>query len=277
MNKIRKLYALIGFLLVCAIVLFGYIFVSERELRITDDSEYKLVYEEVFGVSNLERITIDLISFNLNIYESSDNLARIKVYDVQDKYIKRAISKDDYVFKEKERANILPSSVNTDAHVDFYIPIGYGNQLILSTINGNILNEATLVALLSVDTISGRVNLGDISSLNLAADSGSININRANKINIKTRDANIDVNECVIDKIETKSGHVNINKAMVESSGVIKTDTGSISITTLSNGYADVNSLRGKVNVLNEYEHSKNNLYINTVSGNVNINQRKKV
>lgn len=210
--------------------------------------------EKEVSLQEVNQISLNLISTDIDIEENSDNKIKLEYYSNDDnnptiEFIDNTLSID-----EKESLEPCIGICNLRRRVVIYIPKEYIKPIDIITASGDINSSITLQNT-KISTVSGDINLVEANGLDIKTTSGDIDINNVNDyINIVTTSGDI---------------HFDYFKANKESS--IRTTSGDVTINKCYN-YVDSNTTSGDTYVTNNDLDTTKALKIKTTSGDIIVN-----
>ena len=175
-------------------LILAILFLQDRTKKL-EDRKYK----------EINKITIESNSANINFYKSVDEQVRVVVYGSSKdkvqiiegtKYLN--ISKDT-----KKKTCIL----NCKNEIDIYVPDNIENVEIKNEV-GNILFDKVTVKNISINSETGDIDIYNTNILNINSKVGDILVNTINATNnssIKTETGNVTIEKLVNLKLDAKS------------------------------------------------------------------------
>jgi DUF4097 and DUF4098 domain-containing protein YvlB len=150
------------------------------------------------------------------------------------------------------------SNINNDLIFEIYLPQEYLDELILTSVSGEINFENHNLTSCNLESVSGDIILENVY---------------CNESLIKTTSGEVEINGGNLDKIKTVSGDVDLEKIQINKDSRIETVSGEVTIlpTNESNFKLVFNTVSGEKQIENIYGKDKNDLIVKTVSGDLMI------
>lgn len=211
---------------------------------------YDKTYEEV-----IKNIEINSISSDISFKESNNNTIEIKVYGNTNNQVDEINTSNTVGINYKENSHCIGFCFNTSNSIVVMLPKSYSNKIKLSTKSGDISVIDLDNAKMNINSISGDLMLGNMSEATLKTVSGEIGAKNITEY-IKT---------------STTSGDININSLKVVKDSSLKTVSGDINIDSINDIYVESKTVSGDIRVDNNNRHAKNELKLETVSGDITI------
>ncbi|MCR4741583.1 MAG: DUF4097 domain-containing protein [Treponema sp.] len=236
-----------------------------------EDSNFQAATEKnVFEVSQVENIDLEIKALPLEIKKSNDSKIHIDFIDGAEKYCKFSLSNNRLMLEEKKKGR-KSFYYHSKGKVILTIPENYSGCMDVQAVSGSVkINEIKLDSL-DLEAVSGSVNIYDstILDLNINTVSGSINA-----------EGNFDAIEC-----ETVSGSIKVkNVSQLKSNSKFESISGSVILElpedsnykidyeSMSGSFTDnLNNTSGKKSGTSVKGNGKVKISISTISGSIKI------
>ena len=251
------------------------------------DSEFTIDEEETFGDGEVNKVILNTFSSNINIISTNDNVIKVHVYGkavVQNESDKpqpeiklekgTIYATDNKNTSQNRKVQLFTfdiGSVKSDIVMDVYLPSNFEKELNAETSSGIINFGDLALSNLSINTFSGDVKAGSLSSGKAVfeSSSGRIAVQKITADNIKVNSFSGDIN---FDSIKTKSAYFDSSsgKGVL---GDINSETfkfvtfsGDIDVNTLISEDSDISSSSGDIHIK---DGKINKMKLKTFSGSI--------
>ena len=225
-------------------------------IRFDIKTSNKLVYDKTYEQS-FKRIVINSKAADIEIKNSSDDKARLVIYDDNDKanVVENSETLDVKINNKKCRFICFNFTISK---VVLYLPTDYADKVQLVNDEGDITVGTFDKASLVIDSDTGDIKINSISNVTIDSDVGDVRIDRINNyVNVKT-----DV------------GDVRIKEANLNKDSSIKTDVGDVRITKTNQIFIFPESDVGDVKIGDNYRKADVVLKIKTDVGDIRVNKK---
>jgi DUF4097 and DUF4098 domain-containing protein YvlB len=235
--------------------------VIEKGGIVFSSNDYRdIIKEKVYTLSDIENISLNLKSSNVEFSVSDSNELKIIQYGKIDSEKYKETIEDKSIEINDNPINFAFFNLGNGSRYKVYLPNSYNGNLLVKTVSGEIAIYQINSNKLSIKTTSGDIETKNIVSnyLNIDTVSGEVILGYvSNTVKIKTTSGDVTIDEALITKdstVSTVSGDVDINMNK-KSTCIVKTDTLS--------GDVDINS--------NNYNNGRYEFKIKTTSGDIEI------
>ena len=216
----------------------------------------KLVLDEEYEVNNINNISIDVRSSDINFHESESDKIVVKAYSDKKGKVKVEVTDNELSIKNKQKIAVCVGFCFSNRKIDIYVPKTYEGKFTVKTTSGDISSDLDTYNDYSIKVTSGDISLDKVKSLTGSATSGDLEIEEINSsINFKTT-----------------SGDIDIDIFDVNKDSLIKVTSGDVDINKLTNAYVEASAKSGDIKVKKNDRHAKYELVIKTTSGDVKVN-----
>lgn len=293
---------------VLIIVLLGFmIFTLVKREFVFHFGNYERVelYNETYNLEDVDKLNINMVSTNVTLRYSEDDIIRVVINGKEDRKDKYSITNDRKNLKVEEKAYssfcfgfcfyndevmvYLPKSFNKDINIkgtssDINIIDSYDSKMDIYTVSGDIKVQDSndIVA----RTTSGDIDINNALDVEVKTTSGEVTIRSGKKVSVETTSGDISIDEVEelevhstsgevrIDKtgnvtISTISGDVEINDLTVDGESNIGTTSGEVLVSKVNDVYIETKSTSGDANIGSSNRSSENILKIKTTSGDI--------
>jgi|SRR5690554_6304997 len=218
--------------------------------------------EDKVRIDNIKDINIDIVSADLNIYLVDDDEVKVKYYGTSKCFL--CSSSNSYNFDVNGDELKIETSTRSIGiffysrlNFDLYLPKQYNEKLFIKGVSSDIIINDMNLKEFEVKTVSGEINLKNITvdnELKLKTTSGDMELNSIN--------ANV--------FFDTISGDIEAEKIKGNFKG--KSTSGDIELEIKSNQFEiDIKTISGEVDI--DLQNDADFVFIvDTVSGDIDIN-----
>ncbi len=303
MNK-NLAYVLIAILLLIVLSLISMMSaVIKNGGLVFYSGDYKdIIKEEVYTLDNIENISLNLKSSDVEFLVSDTNELKIVQYGGKKSKGYNEIVNNKTIKIIDNPINFMFFNFGNNSRYEVYLPNSYAGNLLINTVSGEItindfdlnmkeiqvesvsgdikLNSKIVASEAKVQTVSGEINIKQINSdkMELETTSGDIEISNiiSDNLNIITVSGEVSINHVSnMAKIDTTSGDVTINDALITKASKISTVSGEVEVgmNKESNCIIKTDTLSGDTDIRdNNYNNGEYEFKIGTTSGNIEIN-----
>ena len=254
------------------------------------DYEKVELYNNGFSVEGIEKLDVDLISTDVNVYYADIDEVRVVINGKEDREDKYIVSKENNMIQIKEKSYInfcfgfcfydeeviifLPESFNKDIKVketsgDVRINESFDSNMVLETVSGDVKIKNSKNV--KIKTTSGDVEIGKTNDLEVHTTSGDIKVLNAKNVNIITTSGELMLEEVGNIDLVTVSGDIRIDKMEINKDSKIKTTSGDVEIRKINDVYIETNSVSGDISIAQNNRYANNKLFIKTTSGDITV------
>ena len=220
--------------------------------------KYKLVLDEKYELNNKKKISINVKSSDINIYESRDDKIKVEIYSDDKKNVKVEETDEGLLIEDKKSKSCIGFcfSFNSGKKINLYIPKEYEGKFNINATSGDIKSELLTYNDYTINVTSGDIELDNINSLSGKATSGDVEIEKINSY---------------ID-FKTTSGDIEIDDLTLTRDSSIKVTSGDVTIDKCTNAYINTSVKSGDIDVNKNDRHAEYELKITTTSGDIEVN-----
>ena len=244
-------------ILVGIIIALGVIFFTQKEeitKRFFHKAELKI--SNKYDSEEIKHIEIDLISSDIIINKSYDNIFNLEVYAQENEII--TVDVKDNTLRIKADPENMCIGICNGNKVLLEIPETYIGNFDLKTVSGDI--SSTIVEPANnykVTVTSGDINLDSVTNIDVATTSGDINIkNLYGYINATG-----------------VSSDIAIDNFVIHGNSTISLTSGDIEIDKIEGAKIDASTVSGDLRVSDNDDEGEYTLKISTISGDVKVNE----
>lgn len=230
-------------------------------------SNSKLVYDENIE-EEFNKIDFYSESMDIEFVKSKDEKVNVKVYDSKENTTTANVENDTLKIVSDKKEKCFFCIVENRKTVIALPENIY--DLAIESKSGDILSNINFNKV-SIDSKSGDIKLNNIKEGNLKVASGDIDLEEVDDIEIVSSSGDVNINK--INKhldIDTKSGDIFIKDLTLTNNSNIKVASGDVTIYNASEDiYFNTKVASGDVSIDNNNRYAKNELTINTKSGDI--------
>lgn len=216
----------------------------------------ELVKDEEYELENINSISVDVKSSDINIYESKDEKVKVKIYSDKKSNIEIKNENNELKIINNQKGSVCFGFCFGNRKVDIYVPKKYDGKFDIKSRSGDIKSELETSNDYNIRVTSGDIKIDRVKSLTGSATSGDLEIEEiTSSINFKATSGDIDID--IIDVQENSS---------------IKVTSGDVEINKLTNAYVDASAKSGDIKVNKNDRHAQYELVIKTTSGDIEVN-----
>lgn len=270
--NLKKITLWLTAIMLCAFAVAGSVLATEgfeKTFFLNDKSNKQDINTtENFPVSEIQNISIDTISSDINVIPTDEKGVKVHWYGTvysHNKNFPECISKMDgstlrVEIRQKIKINLGFSFDYSKIKLDIFVPKSYAGNLEADTTSGNLNIQGLTLKKLSYNTVSGNLKASSISTENTKTDTTSGNV----FLNDFTGDFHGD----------SVSGDTKILYAAFSNSIDIDTTSGDSEITLPGNSIFKVNFDTVSGDFKNDFARAPettNKITVDSVSGNLSI------
>ena len=231
----------------------------------------ELIYDENIN-EDFEKINVETKSLDVKFVKSQSDEVNVKIYDKKNNDATVNVDNNTLNIVSKNESNCFGFCFNYKSEIVISLP-EKDYDVIINGTSSDISSEINL-GNVDIKLTSGDIKLNETNICNIKVKSGDVNINNVNKLDLESTSGDVkigSINESL--NIETKSGDININELNLNTNSKINVTSGDININkVLSNIYFDTKVKSGDVKIGNNDRHAEVELSINTISGDIRVN-----
>lgn len=213
-----------------------------------------LIYDEIYEINNINKVSVNVKSSDINFYKSDTDKAIIKVYGRKKDKV-TVSEKDSALYIEKEKTERCVGFCFGEVKIDIYLPNSYEGKIDVKATSGDITSR-----------------LNTFNDYTFKVTSGDVEIEKASSIVGKTTSGDLELGNVTsyIDFVAT-SGDVEIDNLTITKNSSIEVTSGDIEIDNIGDMYISTSVKSGDVKINNNNRHAEYELSIKTTSGDINV------
>ncbi len=227
--------------------------------------DYELVFSNEYEVSEINKLSFDLISADLDVEYSNNDKIKLEIYDKKEKNVSVNITDGvlDVSFSRFKTFCFGFCSISRRAKL--YLPKDYNGSFDIKSASGDIFIDDYENISGYIKTISGEVEIRKVDKVNVKTTSGDVTILSANSVEVISTSGELVLRNIPDLKFETTSGEIEVSNVNNVVGSTISGEFEAINI----NGSVEFNSTSGDVDL--ERVTLGKNSSISTVSGDVEV------
>lgn len=215
----------------------------------------KLIFEETYEITDINKIDVFVKSSDINIFESEDDKIKVEIHGSnKDRVI--VDNKDGSLSIDVKRKKKVCIGICYGNKINIYVPKEYEGAFNIESTSGDISSKLQSYNDYKIKVTSGDIKLNNVKNLSGKSTSGDVEINN--------------ISESI--NFVSTSGDYDINYFEVNKDSSIKVTSGDVEIDTLKNAYVNASVKSGDIDIKKNDRYAEYELKIKTTSGDIEVN-----